>query len=115
MKILKNCIKLSCQVKIFVPSTVDVIVDFDSSEWIDKALCLLSEEFGGATASNALGVWQTMQGNLIKEKVTIVFSFARQEQLNDSIEKIHNFCLEMKKSLSQESVALEVNGELYLI
>ena len=33
MKTLKNCIKLSSQVKIYVPSTTNVTNSFDSTEW----------------------------------------------------------------------------------
>ena len=115
MKQLKNCIKLGCQVRVYVPSTVNVSESFNSSEWVDKALCILSSEFGGATSSNALGAWVSNKGELIKENVTIVFAYAKQEQLEKGIDKIYNFCLSMKQSLAQESIALEVNGEMYLI
>lgn len=115
MKTLKNCIKLSSSIRIYVPSTVNVDEKIDSSEWINRSLSILSQEFGGSTASSALGAWISSKGDLIKENVTMVFSYARQEQLENSIEKIYEFCLEMKKELSQEAIALEVNGELYLI
>ncbi len=115
MKTLKNCIKLSCSIKIYVPSTVNVNQSFDSQEWTDKALALLSQEFNGATASKALGAWVSNGGELVKENVTMVFSYADQSQLEKSIDKVYDFCLDMKIKLSQEMVALEVNNELYLI
>lgn len=115
MKSLKNCIKLNSQVKIYIPSTISVKESFDSSEWESKALFLLSKEFGGATSTSALGAWVSNQGELIKENVKVVFSYAKQEQLEASIEKVYDFCLNMKKELGQESIALEVNGEMYLI
>jgi hypothetical protein len=115
MKQLKNCIKLSCQVKIYVPSTVDVNKSFDSSEWIEKAMSELSSYFGGSTSSKALGAWISGKGDLVKEDVTVVFSYATQAQLEINIDKVYEFCLEMKKELLQESIALEVNGELYLV
>lgn len=115
MKQLKNCIKLSCQVKVYVPSTIGVREAFDSMEWIDKTMSLLSNEFGGSTATSALGAWVSNQGDLVKENVTVVFAYARQEQLEQSIDKVYSFCLEMKQSLGQEAIALEVNGEMYLI
>lgn len=55
MKTLKNCIKLSCSVKIYVPSTINVDKDFDNIEWIDKTMVFLASMFGGSTATNALG------------------------------------------------------------
>ncbi len=115
MKQLKNCIKLSCQVKIYVPSTVDVDKAFDSSEWTEKAMSALSSYFGGATSTKALGAWISGKGDLVKEDVTLVFSYATQAQLEENIENVYGFCLTMKQALSQESIALEVNGELYLV
>ena len=53
MKSLKNCIKLDCSVKIYVPSTINVNESFDSQEWVDKSLRLLSGFFMGSTASKA--------------------------------------------------------------
>lgn len=115
MKTLKNCIKLSSSVKIYVPSTVNVDQHCDTSDWVNRCLKLLSQEFGGSTASTALGAWVNNSGDLIKENVVLVFAFAKQAQLESSMETIYNFCLDMKKNLGQEAIALEVNGELYLI
>lgn len=115
MKTLKNCIKLSCSVKIYVPSTLNITEVADTQIWIDKSLNLLSVKFGGATASKALGAWISSQGQLVKENVTMVFSYASQHQLEQGIEEIHDFCIEMKRELAQEAIALEVNNELYLI
>ena len=115
MRTLKNCIKLSSIVKIYVPSTINVNNPVDNSIWIQKTMNLLSKEFGGSTASDALGAWVDSTGSLVKEKVTIVLSFCNKEDLSKSIDKIYDFCLEMKKELSQEAVSLEINGELYLV
>lgn len=115
MKMLKNCVKLSSQVKIYVPSTVNVDKAIDSSEWVDKALVLLSQCFGGATSSKALGAWVTQSGKLVKEDVTLVFAFADQSKLETCIELLYDFCLKMKIELSQEAIAMELNGDLYLV
>jgi len=115
MKTLKNCIKLSSSVKIYVPSTIDVNKDFDNSVWVDATMKLLSQCFGGSTASLALGAWVSSAGQLVKEDVTLVFAYAEQSQLETNIEMIYNFCLDMKTKLGQEAIALEVNNELYLV
>lgn len=115
MKQLKNCIKLSSIVKIYVPSTKEISKKNDNSDWINKSLALLSSCFGGATASSALGAWVANDGRLVKEGITLVFAYAMQEALENSIDAIYEFCLDMKTELSQEAIALEVNGELYLI
>ena len=115
MRTLKNCIKLSCQVKIYVPSTINTDEEVDTSLWVDRTLFLLSNEFGGATSTKSLGAWISNKGELIKENVTLVFAYAKQNQLEVSIDKIYDFCLHMKSALSQEAIAFEVNGELYLV
>lgn len=106
---------MSCQIKIYVPSTVNVNEKIDNSEWVDKSLKFLSSEFGGATASKALGAWVSNSGSLVKEDVTLVFAYADQGKLEMSIDRIYMYCLNMKKQLSQEAIALEINGEMYLI
>lgn len=115
MKVLKNAIELNSQVKIYVPSTVDVDIVADTKKWIDDSLTLLSKCFGGSTATNALGAWITATGKLVKEDVVICFSYAKEADLEASINEIYGFCLRMKLELKQEMIALEVNGRLYLI
>lgn len=115
MKTLKNCVKLNSSVKIYVPSTKNVDEKTDSLPWVDKSLKCLSNWFGGATASPSLGAWVSARGDLVKEDITLVFSYAKQSDLETHIEEIYNLCLEIKSSLTQEAIALEINGELYLI
>lgn len=115
MKQLKNCVKLTSQVKIYVPSTVDVDKNFDNSEYVQQTLKFLSECFGGATATKALGAWISTKGQLVTEHVDLVFSFAKEKDLEESIDKIYNYCLKMKLDLRQESISLEVNNELYFV
>lgn len=112
---LKNCVKLSCSVRIYVPSTVNVDQAADTGEWVDRSLAFLSECFGGATSTKALGAWVSNNGSLVKEGVTIVFAYATQEKLEERIDNVYSFCLDMKGALSQEAIALEVNGEMYFV
>ena len=115
MNVLKNCIKLKSRVTIYVPSTFNVDESVDNSEWVTKTLTLLANCFGGATSTKALGAWVTKDGNLVKEKVELCFSFAKQKDLEKNIDAIYDYCLAMRMELRQEAVALEVNGELYRI
>lgn len=115
MKHLKNCVKLNSIVKIYVPSTYDVDKKIDNEEWIDKTLTFLSEKFRGATASPALGAWVSQGGELIKEDVAVVFSYCLQSDLKQEIDNVYDFCVEMRNVLKQESISLEVNGELYFV
>jgi hypothetical protein len=115
MKFLKHCIELSSSVKIYVPSTINVDEKSNNDEWIDITLKFLAKEFGGATASKALGVWVTPSDKLVKEDITLVLSYTHEDTLKASIDKIYNFCLDMKEKLSQQSIAVEINNKLYLI
>ena len=82
---------------------------------MDAAATLLSNCFGGATATNALGCWTSPTKGLVKEKTTLVFAYCTTDDLNEHIEKVVNFCEAMKTELKQDAVAMELNGEMYFI
>lgn len=115
MKQLKNLITLSQNVKIYIPSTVNVNQSIDNEYIVNECLKILSSFFGGATSYLAHGAWVTTSGSLIQEKVTICQSFCNELALNENIEKIYNYCLDLKGELKQESIALEVNNVLHLV
>lgn len=115
MKILQNCIELSSSVKIYVPSTIDIDQTFDNAEIIDNTLKFLCLEFGGATASKAVGNWLVAPNELVKEDITLVLSYTTQDQLEKSINKVIEFCQKMKLDLRQQAIAIEVNNKLYLV
>ena len=112
---LKNMFKLSSKVTVYVPSTVDINKEIDTSAYIDNCATLLSNCFGGATSTNALGCWTSPTMGLVKEKTTLVFAYCTTEQLDEHIEKVIDFCESMKAELKQDAIALEINGEMYFI
>ena len=114
-KKLKNLIKLSCNVKVYIPSTVEINKATDSTEQVDSCLNLLSSFFGGATSYKAIGCWQSKEQGLIKEKVIICESYCKQDALEKNIDQIINFCENVKEEMKQEAISLEVNNELYFI
>lgn len=114
-KKLKNLISLSCNVRVYVPSTFDVDNPTDTSEFVNATLSLLSNCFGGATQHQAFGAWKSATGSIVKEKVVICESFCNQNDLDEYIETIYDYCLDLKVTLRQESIALEVNNSLYLV
>lgn len=115
MKTLKNLIKLSSNVRVLIPSTFDINRTFDNAAQIDAALTLFSQKFGGATSFEALGAWQSPVAGLVKEKVTAVESYTNSTILENSVNDILEFCEKLRDDLKQESIALFVNNELYLI
>jgi hypothetical protein len=113
-KKLKNTSPLSCFVRIYVPSTININESDDSIFWPNKALELLCKLFGGSTCMPSYGAWLS-EGKLVKEKIKIIFSHCTEEQLQNSLDEICDFCLKMKSELKQEAISLDINNELFLI
>ena len=112
---LKSLMKLSCHVALFVPSTVDVDRETDNTEQVDSALRMFSKVFGGATAADALGCWLSGAGSLVKERVTVVFSYCSTAQLDAGIDAVVQHAEALRSAMQQEAIALEINGELYFV
>jgi hypothetical protein len=70
--------------------------------------------FGGATAIEGNGSWLSDDNQLIKEKVTIVYSFAEDLDKN-KINQVVAYAEYLKEEMKQSSVSLEVNGKMYFI
>ena len=112
---LKNAFKLSSRITLYVPATINTKEEIDNSLHVDRAASLFSECFGGSTSTPALGYWMSNTQGLIKEKTTIVFAYCSDSDLQKNIDKIVEFCEQLKKEMSQEAIALEINGEMYFI
>ena len=115
MKRLTNCIKLSSRITVYVPSTTDVNKQIDNTAFVDKTASILSECFGGATSSPAVGYWLSTSAGLVRENTTVVFAYASESDLTAKIDTVVDWCEAMKRELAQESIALEINGEMYFI
>ena len=112
---LKALVKLGCKVAVYIPSTIDVDQATDTARHVDKCLALLSGAFGGATSTPAIGAWIAETGKLVKEKITLVYAYCNSQALDKHIGAIIDYCETLKLELSQEAIALEVNGELYFL
>lgn len=115
MKQLKNCIKLSSRITIYVPATINASEQTDNSAQVDKTASFLAGCFGGATSSPAIGYWLSPVHGLIRENTTIVFAYADQSALEQNVNALVEYCEQLKESMQQESIALEINGEMYFI
>lgn len=113
-EIFADCIKLSGKVTVYVPATVDISRKIDNAKQVEATAQMLAGCFGGATSSPAMGWWLSAHG-LVKENTTVVFAYAREADLEAHIEAVVEFCREMCRDMRQESIALEVNGEMYFI
>lgn len=112
---LSNLVKLSCQVRIYVPSTTAATQAADTSGTVDATLEFLSVRFGGATSYTAMGCWKSPEHGLIKEKVIICESYTDTHGLEENIEAVIERAEALKAELSQEAIAIEVMGEMYFV
>ena len=114
-KRLKNLFKLSSRLTVYVPATNNANEIIDNKPYVDTCAALLSDCFGGATSSPALGYWLSASKGLIRENTTIVFAYASEADLQTKLDRVIDYCERLKTELSQESIALELNGEMYFI
>ena len=115
MKNLDFLFTLNCEIAIFVPSTVNVDKEIDNSQYVKTTLAKLSSIFGGATAQSAYGGWVAESGNLVTEKVTIVYANCTSEQLEANISECVEYARQLCKKMSQECISVRVNGKLGFI
>ena len=112
---LLNCFKLASKISVYVPSTVDINKKVNNKKQVDETATLLSECFGGATSTTALGYWVSPNAGLVKEKTVLVFAYCDNTSLENNIDKVIEHCEKLKKEMSQDAIALEINGEMYFI
>lgn len=106
---------LQSKVSIYVPSTTNVNQQTDNTEQVRRIIGTLSDWFGGATASKAVGGWRCNDGSVVVEDVTIVYAFCADEQLQKRIRDIIGICEDLKRDMGQEAVTLEINGQVKFI
>nr|DAV83531.1 MAG TPA: Protein of unknown function (DUF3574) [Caudoviricetes sp.] len=112
---LQNLFKLSSKVTVIVPATININEEIDNTIYVDRVASLMSDLFGGATATTTLGYWKSPTAGLVKEKSTTVFAYCSENDLQNGIDKVIDLCTELKEELKQDAIALEINGEMYFI
>ncbi len=115
MKKFNNLIALNHKVCVYVPSTQGVSTEADNSKHIEATAELLSNCFGGATSTEAVGYWVSDEEGLVKEHPVLVYAYAKEEDFIKYIDLVLDYCNELKKALQQEAISLEVDNKLYFI
>jgi hypothetical protein len=87
----------------------------DNFKQVDQTASFLASCFGGATSSPAIGYWLSASHGLVRENTTIVFAYAEQSALEKHVDSLVQYCENLKQEMTQESIALEINGEMYFI
>ena len=112
---LKAMFFLKSKITVYIPATVNINETIDNTEFVNKAATLLSECFGGATSTEALGYWVSDTAGLVKENTTMVFAYAGEDDLKKNLDNVIDFCQDLKTEMKQDAVALELNGEMFFI
>ena len=115
MRELEALAGLGSNVRLFVPSTLDIDQKAVNSSEVRMVAELFSSWFGGATAYRALGCWSSPAVGLVSEEVTIIESFCSESALASRISEVIDFARALRDRLRQEAVVLEVDRKLYLI
>lgn len=115
MKQLEKFVKLASKVTVYVPATVDINKEADNTKQVEKTAEILAQCFGGATVTPAKGYYVSDAGELVTENTTVVFAYANTAALEERIDRIIQLCLDIKHEMKQESVGLEINGDMYFI
>jgi len=103
------------QISVFIPTTTNIDEVSDTSAYVDKTMALFGKQFGGATCSEANGVWNSSRGALVSETVNIVSSYTTEDGLNKYVDDVIEYVKVIKKELNQDAMAIEINKKLILI
>ena len=115
LKQLKGLIPLNHNVKIYVPSTVNVNKASNNEQQVNNLMAVFSQLFGGATTFEAKGAWDSATAGLVVESITIVESYCSEEQLKKGIDTLIIEAKKLRKELKQEAISLEIDNKLYFI
>ena len=115
MKNFKNLIPLNHKITVYVPSTQGVNTQADNSRHVEATAKLLSNCFGGATSTEAVGYWMSDSEGLVKEHPVLVYAYAKEEDFIKYIDLIIDYCHQLKQDLQQEAISLEIDNKLYFI
>ena len=114
-KLLKGLFSLDHNIKLYIPSTINVNERANSKQYITRALESFSNLFGGATSYKAIGAWVSNDHGLVTENVTIVESYATAKQVEQGLQTVLELASTIKHDLRQEAVSLEYDNKLYFI
>jgi len=114
---LANRLGRTCQIGVYVPTTIGVnqSADTSASLALRETLAFMGQLFGGATSNQAQGIWGSESADLVSETIYIVKSYVTQCDLDRHLPAVIEYVESLKDELKQEAMALEVNQKLMLI
>jgi hypothetical protein len=106
----------SGKVVVYIPSTRNVsqlLSEVEQEAEVNGVLSKFAKMFGGSTSTRATGAWITESGDLVKEEVTLVYSFV---DVTETVEvSVKAIAAGLAKRLQQEAVLVEINGTAYTV
>lgn len=103
------------QIGIYIPTTIDVDQQVNTTVYIEKSLEFMGKLFGGATHEKVRGVWNSEEVGIVAEDIHLIRSFCSPALLNQQLNAVVDFMEAMKQELKQEAMALEINNKMMLI
>jgi len=103
------------KITVYVPSTIGSEV-VDNSSQVAHVADVLCEMFGGATALPVKGYWKDMEtGEMVEENTVQVYAFTTLWKRLTMRQKLINLVKELKASMKQQMMLLEINGNAKLM
>lgn len=116
MELLSKNMSLTERVAIYVPSTINIDKSIDNAHYVNMVTTKLCKLFGGATSYNAMGSWYSDElKKVITENITIIYSNCTKKQLENNIFQVWDIANDLKNTMAQECISLEINGDLYFV
>ena len=113
--------KQSTLLVLFIPSADregDSLGKKEQDRWVRKALKVLGEKMGGATAfPRGLGVWRddARGGRLVWDKPVLVQCYTSEETLEQQAGTLRGFLVEMGTETHQGAVGFVIDRDYYEI
>lgn len=108
-------------VVLFVPSVErDGRTAIEQDRWVERALALFGEVFGGATAyPRAKGVWRDdeRQGILVFDEPVVLHCYLTPEAIEDdaNLKRLAAFCRRMGRETNQGEIGVVIADEYFAI
>lgn len=103
------------QIGVYIPTTVAVDQQADTSLQVEQTLAFMGKMFGGATHEAVYGVWNSNETGLVTENIHLIRSYCTQTVLDERMGSVIDFVETLKQELQQEAMAIEANQKLMLI
>lgn len=111
-------IKLTHEITFLVPSTAEKsnkITKTAFNKRADTIAKILSDTFGGATITDAQGLYFTQDGEKIGEQVKQVTAYADNEAYIKNHDSMIELARKCAKNWSQESIGLKLDSTFYIL